>query len=226
MFSIYSRKINRIIEDLINAQNDKLAFDTPSKVILGDARKMSKLVQVGTIDHMITSPPYPGDHEYTKHSRLELMFSNLAQSKEEFREIKKRMVRGSTTNIYKEDSEGSAIKNVESIIKITNEIDTRLKMDNATSGFEKLYTKLVWEYFGGMYKVFTESLKVLKDNGTFSLLVSDSHAFKMVHINTASILEELALMAGFRKSEIQLWQYKTSTSHKFALFENILILTK
>ena len=77
-----------------------------------------------------------------------------------------------------------------------------------------------------MYKVFVSAKKVLKKGGKFSLLVSDSHAFKMVHIKTADILAEVALKAGFGEFEIDLWQHKTSTSHKYDLNENILTIKK
>jgi len=173
---------------------------------------------------MITSPPYPGDHEYTKHSRLELIFGDYAKSLSEFRIIKQRMLRGSTTNIYHDDNLGSNVSSIQSIQEITKEIDKRLKDDGATSGFEKLYSKLVREYFGGMYLVFVEAKKVLKPGAPFALLVSDSHAFKMVHISTADILAEVALLAGFTEFRIDLWQWKKTTSHGYELRENILIV--
>ena len=136
------------------------------------------------------------------------------------------MLRGSTTNIYKEDKAGDAIKDIASIEVVAKEIEKRLKADGGTSGFEKLYSKLVREYFGGMYLVFKEALIVLKPGASFSLLVSDSHAFKMVHIETAKLLAEVAEKAGFKKSNIQLWQFKNSTSHKYKLFEDILTVQK
>jgi hypothetical protein len=102
------------------------------------------------------------------------------------------MLRGSTTNIYKGDDEGASIREIKEIADIVEKIDIRLKEDGATSGFEKLYTKLIWEYFGGMYSMFKESLVVMKPGATFSLLVSDSHAFKMVHIQTADLLKLVA----------------------------------
>ena len=68
--------------------------------------------------------------------------------------------------------------------------------------------------------------KVLKPNGKIALLVSDSHAFKMVHIQTAKILEEIGLEIGYSNSEILLWQHKKSTSHKYDLREDIIILQK
>ena len=111
-------------------------------------------------------------------------------------------------------------------VKITEEIDTRLKSDGATSGFEKLYTKLIWEYFGGMYNTLLECFKVLKPGGKIALLVSDSHAFKMVHLQTANLLQRVGEKVGFVNSEILLWQLKNSTSHKYQLRENILIMQK
>lgn len=221
---LFINKISRMIDDLTNInQNYK---KVRSEAILGDARLMSKYYDKNSVDLMITSPPYPGDHEYTKHSRLELILMNYAQNIEQFRVIKKRMLRGSTTNIYKEDAAGEYVKEITSVIKIANEIEKRLKADGGTSGFEKLYSKLIKEYFGGMYVVFKEAFKVLKPGGKFALLVSDSHAFKMVHIKTAELLGEVAAKAGFVNIHVELWQYKNTTSHKYKLLENILTVEK
>ena len=225
VFEIFEKRITRMIDDLEKISKSS-SLDIESKVHLGDSRKMSQYLEPNSIDIIITSPPYPGDHEYTKHSRLELMFNDLALSLEEFRVIKKRMLRGSTTNIYKDDNEGNAVRDIPEISEIVEKIDSRLKEDGATSGFEKLYTKLIWEYFGGMYSMFEEALKVMKPGATFSLLVSDSHAFKMVHIPTADLLKLVAEKAGFTDSQIELWQLKNTTSHKYKLLENILTVTK
>jgi DNA modification methylase len=216
-------KVDRMISDLASCDDTR---SVKFHVHHGDARQLDKHFESNSIDFMITSPPYPGDHEYTKHTKLELIFMDYAATMEEFRVIKKRMLRGSTTNIYKEDNDRELVADIKSIQSITELIDERLKNDGATSGFEKLYTKLVWEYFGGMYKNFISAKKVLKKNGKYSLLVSDSHAFKMTHIKTAEILGEVALKAGFKNVEIELWQNKISTSHKYNLHENIITITK
>ena len=77
-----------------------------------------------------------------------------------------------------------------------------------------------------MYLVFKDAYKALKPGGKFSLLVSDSHAFKMVHINTAKLLGEVAIEAGFINVHVELWQFKNTTSHKYKLLENILTVEK
>ena len=224
VLSLFTKKIDRMVDDLKNS--NKSLRKISAKTYLGDAREMSKLLKPNSVDYMVTSPPYPGDHEYTKHTRLELLFLEMAKDLEEFRTIKKRMLRGSTTNIYKGDIEGDSISEIKEIRLVTDEIKKRLDADGGTSGFEKLYTKLVWEYFGGMFKVFEEALRVLKPGGKFFLLVSDSHAFKMVHIETAEILALVAKKAGLEVETIDLWQHKNSTSHKFKLFEEILVVKK
>jgi len=224
VFKVYNTKLDMMVDDLQSVTDE--CKNTFSETILGDSRRLSEYVEENSVSLMITSPPYPGDHEYTKHSKLELIFNGFATDLTTFRTIKKRMIRGSTTNIYREDNDRDMVRNIPEIQAVTDEIDARLLNDGATSGFEKLYTKLIWEYFGGMAYTLSECYKVLKPGGKIALLVSDSHAFKMVHIKTAELLQRVGENVGFINPEIVLWQMKNSTSHKYKLRENILILQK
>lgn len=224
VLKVFESKVALIIKDLSGVSASQK--DTSAITILGDSRRLSEYVEPNSIKLMITSPPYPGDHEYTKHSKLELIFNGYATDLASFRTIKKRMIRSSTTNIYREDNDRATIEDIAEIKAVTDEIDERLVHDGATSGFEKLYTKLIWEYFGGMAYTLSECLKVLQPGGKIALLVSDSHAFKMVHIKTAELLQKVGEKVGFTNAEIILWQMKNSTSHKYQLRENILILQK
>lgn len=224
VLGIFAEKLDRMIKDLrLTSEGQRT---TSSSVTLGDARCLSQYFAPDTVSLMVTSPPYPGDHEYTKHTRLELIFRSYATTLKEFQVIKRRMLRASTTNIFKEDKDKAAVTDLESIQAITRLIQERLDEDGATSGFEKLYTKLIWEYFGGMYLALKECFTVLRPGGKIALLVSDSHAFKMVHVQTAAILQEIGQRIGFINPEIILWQLKPSTSHKYWLRENILVLSK
>ncbi len=224
VLDVFERKVDLIIKDLSGISD--LQKETQAVTILGDSRHLGDYVKPNSIKLMITSPPYPGDHEYTKHSKLELIFNGFATDLASFRTIKKRMIRGSTTNIYREDNDRVTIEDITEIKAVTDAIDERLKQDGASSGFEKLYTKLIWEYFGGMAYALAECLSVLQPGGKIALLVSDSHAFKMVHIKTAELLKKVGEKVGFTNAEIILWQMKNSTSHKYQLRENILILQK
>lgn len=224
VLKMFVDKVELMIGDLKKVT--PMQRQTKATTILGDSRKLTEYISENSVSLMITSPPYPGDHEYTKHSKLELIFRGYATDLVSFRTIKKRMIRGSTTNIYKEDNERALVEDICEIHEVTDKIDARLKKDGATSGFEKLYTKLIWEYFGGMASTLSECYKVLKPGGKIALLVSDSHAFKMVHIQTAEILKLIGEKIGYVNAEVILWQMKNSTSHKYQLRENILILQK
>lgn len=72
VYKLFKTKIERMIDDLSKQDPNKVKVE--SKTYLDDARVMSKCFGTNTVDLMITSPPYPGDHEYTKHSKLELIF--------------------------------------------------------------------------------------------------------------------------------------------------------
>ncbi len=136
------------------------------------------------------------------------------------------MLRASTRNIYSTDNDSQYIVKFKTIMELINKIERRVKETKGSSGFEKLYGKLVGEYFGGMYRCLQEIYDILESKGTAALLVGDSHAFKMVHIEAAKILGELALDVGFKKYEIELWQNIRSTAQKYPLHENILELIK
>jgi len=224
VFRIFTSKVDRMIRDLECLTDSQKA--TPTTVVLGDTRQLTDFFGENIASLMITSPPYPGDHEYTKYTRLELAFQCKANNVDDFRTIKRRMLQASTTNIYRDLDDGTTVTNLESVKLVTDLIKERLEHDKATSGFEKLYTKLVWQYFGGMHKSLKECLKILKPRAKIALLVSDSHAFKMVHIQTAEILKEIGMNLGYTNPEIILWQLKTSTSHKYYLRENILVMQK
>jgi hypothetical protein len=99
----FVEKLDRMIKDMRQTNENQKA--TPSDTKLGDARQLSKYFAPNSVSFMITSPPYPGDHEYTKHTRLELTFRGYATTLSEFQTIKRRMIRASTTNIFKEDKE-------------------------------------------------------------------------------------------------------------------------
>ncbi len=224
VLGLFREKVSRIMLDLETLPNDKREVST--QTFLGNSRELENVLPAESVDLMITSPPYPGDHEYTKHTRLELTFMRYVDTMKDFRHIKQRLMRSATTNIYRTDNEAQYVQDIARINADTTLIEQRLRASNATSGFEKLYTKLVWEYFGGMYLTLRGVHQTLRKGGKIYLLVSDSHAFKMVHIETAKILAEIGLKAGFVSFDIELWQDKISTSHKYHIPENILILTK
>jgi hypothetical protein len=143
VLQLFKDKLARMISDLEFVQ--RIEHVGSSEAIIGDTRKLRACTNEKIFDYVITSPPYPGDHDYTRHTRLELSFL---------------------------------------------------------------------DFFSARAK------------GIATFLVGDSHAFKMVHIETARLLGEIGKDVGFSAYDIELWWNKRSTSHNFLLPEYILHLKK
>lgn len=224
VLQLFKDKLARMISDLEFVQ--RIEHVGSSEAIIGDTRKLRACTNEKIFDYVITSPPYPGDHDYTRHTRLELSFLDFAEEMTDIRTIKKRMLRGSTRNYYSGDNDIEHVLKFPEIVSLVKKIALRVVETNGTSGFEKLYSRVVGEYFGGMYSCLKEIFYSLEKKGIATFLVGDSHAFKMVHIETARLLGEIGKDVGFSAYDIELWWNKRSTSHNFLLPEYILHLKK
>jgi hypothetical protein len=228
VFATFQKKIDRMVDDLKQMPPDSRLGK--SVVRTGDSREMNEVLKQAAPRsqyqrrHIITSPPYPQDHDYTRSVRVESVLLGFARDMKDFRKLKERMVRSSTRSVYSSDNDASYVREFHDVSDLATEIDRRVKETGGTSGFEKLYSKLVREYFGGMYRFLTQAYEAVGQEGTVTLLVGDSHAFKMTHIETAKILEKLAKNIGFQKSDKQVWRYIRSPSQRVLVPENILTL--
>jgi hypothetical protein len=228
VFAAFQEKIDRMVRDLEQTPHDSQLGK--SRVQIGDSREMNRVLEQGGScaqyqrRHIMTSPPYPQDHDYTRSVRVESVLLGFAKNMQDFRRLKERMVRSSTRAVYSSDNDASYVRKFREVSDLAAEIDRRVRKTGGTSGFEKLYSKLVREYFGGMYRFLAQAYEAVGREGTVTLLVGDSHAFKMTHIETARILERIARDIGFQKSDVQVWRYIRSPSQRVLVPENILTL--
>jgi len=198
---------------------------TESHVSIGDARTMDG-IEDETVAAVITSPPYPVDKDYTRQIRLESALLGFVTSRADSRQVKERMVRASTRQIYTGDTDQEEVRGLPAVTSLMEEIVRRAKRDGDTSGFVKQYPKLVGEYFGGMKRHLEILYQKIRRDGNAAYVVGDSRSFKMVHIETAKILAEIAERVGFKVEGIELWRDRRSTAHSKPLPENILLLRK
>jgi len=198
---------------------------TQSRVIVGDSRECYGLLKrFGDIkfDSVITSPPYPSEHDYTRNARLELAFLEMVTNKQTLREIKAGMLRSHTKGIYKNDNDSLYVDKVISIQKIVKELEPICETKNY--GFARLYPKVVTEYFGGMRRHFQSLGRLLKKGAVCAYVVGDQSSYFQVHIQTAELLGILAEMEGFRVIGMERWRSRFSTKTSKSISENILYL--
>ena len=103
-----------------------------------------------------------------------------------------------------------------------------------TSGFEKLYHKVVAHYFGGMRRHFRALRPKLKPKASLAYVLGDQLSFLMVPIATAELLGEVAEAEGFKVVGRELWRERVGTKIRNSetnqktvrVREEILILQK
>ncbi len=111
-----------------------------SKVHLADARNFD-MIKPNSVDAVITSPPYPNEKDYTRTTRLESVLLGFINSKEDLRELKKRLIRSNTRGIYKGDDDDQWVSEFPEIQRIADQIEKRRVELGKDSGFERLYAR-------------------------------------------------------------------------------------
>jgi DNA modification methylase len=196
----------------------------PETVVhLADARSFDA-IESNSIDAVITSPPYPNEKDYTRTTRLESVLLGFIRSREELRELKKRLVRSNTRGIYKEDDDDKWISDFPEIQRIAEEIEKRRIELGKDSGFERLYPKAAKLYFGGMAKHLSELRKVLRPGAQLAYVVGDQASYLRVMIRTGKILGDIAQKLGYELEGIDLFRTRLATATREQLREEVVVL--
>jgi DNA modification methylase len=178
------------------------------------------------IDFVITSPPYPNEKDYTRSTRLESVLLDFIRHKADLRAIKSNLVKSNTRAIFRVDADDEHVKKFESIQQLAREIEDRRLALGKTSGFERLYHKVVTLYFGGMLR-HLEALKPRLNRGAkLAYVVGDQMSFFRIMIPTGQLLAEIAESVGYKLLGIDLWRERFSTTTKLKLREEVVLLQK
>jgi DNA modification methylase len=183
---------------------------------------------------VITSPPYPNEKDYTRATRVESVLLGLIRSKKDLRSVKESLLRSNTRNVFVNDSDAQYVQDVPSVLKVCSEIESRRIELGKTSGFERLYHKVVAHYFGGMRRHFRSLLPKLRKGAKCAYVVGDQLSFLMVPVPTAALLSEVAEQEGFKVVGCDLWRERIGTKVRNArvptstvrVRENVLLLEK
>ena len=220
---LFRDRVKYMVEDL-NA-TEKTSKYAPAIIKLGDTRSCETIFgNENCIDYIICSPPYPTEHDYTRHMRLELAFTESISTLGCLRDIKKTMIRSHTKGLYKGDDDASLAKIFPAVEKIAKEVE--LAVANKESGFEKFYPWVIRSYFGGMKRHFVSIFPFLKSGSKAAYVVGDQATYMRIPIKTAQLLGMVAEHAGFKVKEIKPWRRRWATGLGAFLDENILILDK
>lgn len=195
-----------------------------SVVHQADARDLSKVLQPESIDAIITSPPYPNEKDYSRTTRLESVLLGFMSDKKDLRRHKEGLLRSNTRNVYKNDSDETWIENNGRIIELANSIEQKRLELGKTSGFEKLYHRVVKLYFGGMARHLEDLKPKLRTGAELAYVVGDQASYFRILIPTGELLADVARNAGYEVTGIDLFRTRLSTATKQQLREEVVLL--
>lgn len=228
VLSAFRSKANSVANDLRSVAEIEKPGDTT--VLEGDSRNCNKVLQkagIDQIDYVITSPPYPTEKDYTRQTRLELVYLGYVSDRKSLQRVKKQMVRSHSKGIYKADSDGKLVANIPYVKSIADEL--REKIKDKTYGFAKLYPRIIEEYFGGMYRHLRSLSLNIRPGGKAAYVVGEQCTYLQTFTPTGSILAKLAERpeVGFKVDDVLVWRMRRGTTGSMEnLKEEIVILER
>ena len=222
----FAGTVTRMVSDL-EAILAKYAYPIPpAYVFRDDARTLSSLDNSPSVGVVITSPPYPNEKDYTRSTRLESVLLGLIMSRDDLRALKFGLLRSNTRNVFVHDNDDVFIKDIPSVVKVAEAIEEKRQQLGKTSGFERLYHRVTRLYFGGMYRHLMALWPKLRPGARCAYVVGDQMSYFRVHIQTAKLLADVAIKAGYEVEGIELWRTRRSTTTRQDLEENVLIVKR
>lgn len=191
-FEEFCRHCKKMIgwnEKFYNELNEKGRLDTPCEIHLEDARHTS--IQAGSINAIITSPPYVTSYEYADIHQLTAYWMEYMSDIQEFR--KKFIGSSYSGNTSLTVSES---KQAQKIVNVLADKSMHIARDVA-------------QYFNDMQEVAKEMSRVLAPNG-YACIVIGNTKIKEVQIKSAEVFFEFLRNAGLRKVNV----IKRSIPHK------------
>jgi hypothetical protein len=215
------RAIRAMAEDLRQLRDRN---DTETAVYQADARCLSGVLEPGSIDVVITSPPYPNEKDYTRTTRLESVLLGFIRNKKELRSLKQELVRSNTRSVYRSDTDDILVTQHPEIQRIAEAIETRRIQLGKTSGFERMYARVTKLYFGGMARHLANLRSLLRPGARLAYVVGDQASYLRVMIRTGQLLADIADSLGYKVESVDLFRTRLATATRETLREEVVVL--
>ena len=159
-----------------------------------------KLVETGSVDVAITSPPYLNNFDFAEMTRMHLYFWGLCGSWREITEkVRSKLVVNTTTALTgHRDKQSSYRREVSStLLPELDSLVNNLSAERRLRAGKKDYNLLVFPYFAQMTRILRETLRCLRNGGRAHVVVADA-AFYGIHVSTPQLLAAIMSDLGYK----------------------------
>lgn len=198
--SMFLNKVKSMIRDLIESDSSKKNGNVSVLAKIGDARR---LITKRKFDAVITSPPYPNRHDYTRIYSLEMAF-DFVSTNDELKKIRYETIRSHVE--AKKKYEITGYKKPEILDNLIEEV-----RQNGTNNPQ--VTGMIEGYFEDMYLALSEISRCLKTGCKVGLVVSNVR-FSGVNIPVDELLARIGVQVGLSPREILVVRYRGNSSQQ------------
>jgi hypothetical protein len=197
---LFFNKINAMLNDVIEESRSKQDRKVIVTARIGDARKLPTKRR---FDAVITSPPYPNRHDYTRIYSLEMIFDFISNN-DQLKKIRYETIR----------SHVEARKKYEAIgYKKSDTLDFLITQVKRNGTNNPQVIQMLEGYFEDMYLSLSEIYRCLRNSGKVAMVVSNVR-FAGVNILVDEILSEIGLQVGLIPIEIWAVRYRGNSSQQ------------
>ena len=201
----YLSKIKAMISDVEKFNNGLRFPRAKASAEVSDSRQFSTARK---FDAIITSPPYPNRHDYTRIYGLEMIFDFIRDNDE------LKQIRYNTLRSHVEARKQFEAPNYQQPAVI-NRIITRVK--DAGLNNSKV-PEMISGYFEDMYLSLCQMQKHLKKGGKLALVVSNVR-FGGVNIPVDQLLAQIGEQAGLRTESVLIARYRGNSAQQMGRFQ-------
>ncbi len=211
----FAERIGLMLEDLGKASARQAA---PWEVRVGDARSLSDAAS--TYSEVITSPPYPNRHDYTRIFGVELMFGFL--NWEETRQLRYQSSH-SHPEARPTRPDASGYSRPDRLARSVAEIARRES--------DRRVTKMIEGYFLDLYVALREVRRVCKPNAHVAFVVGNAQ-YRGVAIPVDELAAELGEQAGLKCDKLLVVRHRGNSAQQMGRHgrnpsrESVVIFTR
>ena len=171
----------------------------PQAYIHQQSAEDMSLVETGSVDVAVTSPPYLNNFDFAEMTRMQLYFWGICRSWREITEkVRARLVVNTTTALTGHRNRQPQYRDRIPPVLLP-ELDTlvsKLARERRVRPGKKEYNLLIYPYFAQMTRVLLETQRCLVRGGACHVVVADA-AFYGVHVSTPQFLAAAMSDMGF-----------------------------
>jgi len=157
------------------------------------------LVKTGSVDFVVTSPPYLNNFDFAEMTRMHLYFWGICGSWREITTaVRDKLIINTTTALTSHRTLHSQYRDsiARALLPELDSIVSALARERLVRAGRKDYDQLVYPYFAQMTRVLLETQRCLNVGGTAHVVVADA-ALYGIHVSTPQFLASAMSDMGF-----------------------------